>query len=213
MKVISFLNQKGGVGKSTLARAIVCEAAKSNLAIKLADMDTQQATCMDWHRQRLDNGYEPVASVECFNKAEDIQKSVRFEYDLLVIDGAPRASIGTLEIAKISDTVVLPTCSSRDDLMPTVRLANELVKEGIDRSKIVFVLTRVASKNKNEIIDAVDFLSNSGFTLMEGMLTEYTAYRSAMAVGLGASETPHKVPKDKIKLLMDSLSTHLMREQ
>ncbi len=212
MKVISFLNQKGGVGKSTLARAIVCEAAKSNLSIKLADMDTQQATCLDWHRQRLDNGYDPVASVECFNKAADILKSVKDDYDLLVIDGAPRASVGTLEIAKISDTVVLPTCSSRDDLIPTVKLANELVKEGIDRDKIVFALTRVASKNKNEIVDAVEFLSQSGFTLMEGMLTEYTAYRSAMAIGLGASETTHKAPKEKVKPLMDSISSHLMRD-
>ena len=36
--------QKGGVGKSTLARIIAVEAAKGGLQAKIADLDTQQST-------------------------------------------------------------------------------------------------------------------------------------------------------------------------
>ena len=42
--IIAFVSQKGGVGKSTLSRALGREAAKSGLTTKIADLDTQQGT-------------------------------------------------------------------------------------------------------------------------------------------------------------------------
>src|SRR5271169_5991832 len=64
--VIAFVSQKGGVGKSTLARGLAREAAKSGLSVKIADLDTQQGTCVEWHRRRLNEGVEPVVSVEAY---------------------------------------------------------------------------------------------------------------------------------------------------
>ncbi|MEG7979119.1 MAG: ParA family protein [Mollicutes bacterium UO1] len=43
-KVISFISQKGGVGKSTLARALATEATKKKFNVLLADCDHQQKT-------------------------------------------------------------------------------------------------------------------------------------------------------------------------
>jgi chromosome partitioning protein len=42
--IIAFISQKGGVGKSTLARALAYEASKQKLKVLLADCDPQQAT-------------------------------------------------------------------------------------------------------------------------------------------------------------------------
>jgi chromosome partitioning protein len=44
MTIIAFISQKGGVGKSTLARALAVEASKQKLSVLLADCDQQQAT-------------------------------------------------------------------------------------------------------------------------------------------------------------------------
>jgi len=44
MRIIAFISQKGGVGKSTLARALVVEASHKKLHVLLADCDPQQAT-------------------------------------------------------------------------------------------------------------------------------------------------------------------------
>ena len=44
MTIIAFISQKGGVGKSTLARALAVEASKQKLQVLLADCDPQQAT-------------------------------------------------------------------------------------------------------------------------------------------------------------------------
>ncbi len=54
--IIGVISQKGGVGKSTLSRALAREAAVGGLRVKLADLDTQQGTSSDWHRRRLDAG-------------------------------------------------------------------------------------------------------------------------------------------------------------
>ncbi|MBD4961076.1 AAA family ATPase, partial [Xanthomonas citri pv. citri] len=51
--VVAFISQKGGVGKSTLSRALAREAAAGGLRVKIADLDTQQGTSIDWHRLRL----------------------------------------------------------------------------------------------------------------------------------------------------------------
>ena len=154
-KIIAFLSQKGGVGKSTLARAVACEASKSGLSVRLADLDVQQSTSADWHRQRISGGHESAGSVEVFTKAADALRAAD-SFDLLVLDGAPRASSGTLEAARAADLAVLPCCPSRDDLVPGLKLAYELEQNGVARKKIVFALVRASTAA--EIADAREYI-------------------------------------------------------
>ncbi|CAG8441146.1 9187_t:CDS:2 [Cetraspora pellucida] len=42
--IIAFISQKGGVGKSTLSRALATEASKEKMKVLLADCDPQQGT-------------------------------------------------------------------------------------------------------------------------------------------------------------------------
>jgi len=44
MTIIAFISQKGGVGKSTLARVLAVEATKKKIKTLLADCDHQQRT-------------------------------------------------------------------------------------------------------------------------------------------------------------------------
>jgi chromosome partitioning protein len=44
MTIIAFISQKGGVGKSTLARTVATETTKQKIKTLLADCDPQQAT-------------------------------------------------------------------------------------------------------------------------------------------------------------------------
>jgi len=204
--IIACISQKGGVGKSTLSRAIACEAWKSGLSVKLADLDTQQGTCADWHRQRLDNGYKSIGSVEVFSSVSDAIASAQ-NFDLLVLDGTPRASKGTLETALHADLVILPTCASRDDLVPAVKLAYALENKKVPKRKIVFALVRVSTKA--EIEDARDYISQSGFFVLDGYLLEKPAYRLAQNSGLSVTETKYKTLNDKANRLLESIIEHL----
>ena len=111
--IIAFVSQKGGVGKSALARALVREAANNGLKAKVADLDTQQTTSVDWHRSRLQGGIKPDVAVEAFSTAEQALQ-VADHFDLLILDGPARTSRGTLAIARLADL----SCS-RPALQPT----------------------------------------------------------------------------------------------
>ena len=97
---IGVVSQKGGVGKSTLARMIACEYAAAGWEVKIADMDLKQSTSYEWQQDRLASGAEPAVSVEQFSS---VPRAFRTEdkYNLIVFDGAPHATKRTLEIAKV----------------------------------------------------------------------------------------------------------------
>jgi chromosome partitioning protein len=140
MIVVSFISQKGGVGKSTLARALAREAVASRLQVKIGDLDTDQATIIDWHKVRTQRDIKPAISVELFRGiAEAIRAAER--HDLLVIDGPAKASTGTTEIARQSQLIVQPTGAALDDLKPAVRVFHGLIKAGIRHDRLIFALT------------------------------------------------------------------------
>jgi chromosome partitioning protein len=151
--VVAFVSQKGGVGKSTLAWALAREAAAGGLRVKVADLDIQQGTLVNWQRRRLAANREPSVSVESFRSAGSALNG-RGGYDLLVLDGPARANSATLEIARSADLVVQPTGASLDDLEPAVLTFHELVREGISREKLLFALCRVQTEARCGIAEA-----------------------------------------------------------
>lgn len=205
-KIVSFVAQKGGVGKSTLARAVAREAATNGWSVKIADLDTQQGTVAEWHRLRLANEHEPVGSVEVIAKASTAI-AMADDYDLLVLDGGARASEATALIAKHADLVVLPTGASRDDLIPAIRLAHELRKAKIPTSKLAFALVRVTTKT--EIEEAREFVREAGYSVLDGCLFEKPAYRQAQNEGLTVTETRFPSLNVKADELLQSLVNHL----
>jgi chromosome partitioning protein len=183
--VVAFVSQKGGVGKSTLARALAREAAAGGLSVKVADMDVQQGTLVNWQRRRLAAGREPSVSVESFRNAGSALNG-RDSFDLLVLDGPARASSATLEIAKASDLVVQPTGASLDDLEPAVLTFHELVREGISREKLLFALCRM--QTEAEVRDCRSYLTEARYAILEGFLPERPAYRAVQNVGFAVTE-------------------------
>jgi chromosome partitioning protein len=184
--IIAFVSQKGGVGKSTLSRALAREAANAGLKTKIADLDTQQGTSIDWHRIRLNAGIKPPVAAEAFATAAQALK-VAAQYDLLIIDGPARTSAGTLEIAKLADLVVQPTGASVDDLRPAVREFHALVKAGISKHKLAFALNRIGTPT--EEAEARAYVSEAGYAVLEGCLLERPAYRKAQNTGHSITET------------------------
>jgi chromosome partitioning protein len=207
--IIAFVSQKGGVGKSTLARALAREAAAGGLRTKIADLDTQQGTSVDWQRTRLHAGIEPVVSAEAFATAEQALKTAA-HVDLLIIDGPARTSRGTLDIARVADLVVQPTGASVDDLRPAVREFHALVKEGIPKSKLAFALNRIGTPA--EEADARSYVGEAGYAVLDGCLLERPAYRKAQNVGHAVTETSYAGLNAKadalIQALIDKVSEH-----
>jgi len=200
---IGLVSQKGGVGKSILSRTLAKEYVSNGWEVKIADMDTSQSTSFNWNSRRLKNNILPNLRVEQFRRVEDAIK-IADSYDLMIFDGAPHATKETLDIAKICDLIILPTGISLDDLEPTIKLAHELKKEGVNRDKIALALCRVGN-SESEITEAKEYISNAGYFLLEGELSEKTGYRRAIDLGKTLTETTHTSLNKQANILIQSI--------
>ncbi len=200
--VVAFISQKGGVGKSTFARALAREVAAGGLRVKIADLDTQQGTSVDWHRQRLQASIEPVVSVEAFATAAQAL-SIASGFDILVLDGPARTSQATLEIARSANLIVQPTGASLDDLRPAVREFHALVKAGIPASRLVFALNRIGTPAEETETRA--YLAEAGYSVLDGCLLERPAYRQAQNAGNAITETRYPALNERADKLIQSL--------
>lgn len=189
-KSIGNISQKGGVGKSTMSRAIAVEYARSGWEVLIADMDPSQGTSIEWNSRRLEGNIEPVITVQQFSSVDRVIK-IMDNYDLVIFDGAPHSTRMTEQIAKISDFVILPTGNSLDDINPQIKLAHELVKSGVKKKQIAFVMSRIGdSEIENE--ESIEYLEQTGYGLFKTGIPEKRGYRKAHDEGRAITETSYK---------------------
>ena len=200
--IIAFVSQKGGVGKSTFARGVAREATQGGLKVKIADLDTQQGTCIDWHRDRLHARIRPAVAVEAFATAAEAL-TIADQYDILILDGPARTSRGTLDIARMADLVVQPTGASVDDLRPAVREFHALVQAGIPKAKLAFALNHIGTPT--EEAEARAYIAEAGYTVLDGCLLERPAYRKAQNSGRAVTETSFRNLNTKADELIQAL--------
>jgi chromosome partitioning protein len=194
-KKISALSQKGGVGKSTTIRLIAREFAFAGWSVKIGDFDINQGTCVNWKRRREQHAILPEVAVETFRTVSQALKVEKL-YDLFLFDGQPHSSSLTLEIARVSDVILLPTGLSRDDLEPSILLAHELINNKIKHNKIAFVLCRVG-ESEIEIAEARNYINKAGYKILDGELPEKVGYRRASDDGRAVTEANHPSLKTK----------------
>jgi chromosome partitioning protein len=208
--VIAFVSQKGGVGKSTLARALAREAAFCGLAVKIADLDPEQATVVDWHKVRLRRDLSPTLSVELFGSVEKALTSGN-GLDLLVVDAPAKASLQTTEIARLADLLVQPTGASRDDLTPAIRVFHGLIKLGIPKERLTFALNHIGTESEAQAARA--YIEEAGYTCLPGFLPERPGYRLAQNEGLSVTETHFKTLRERADLLIQALIDKVAGEE
>ena len=202
--LIGIVSQKGGVGKSTLARLIAREYSQAGWTVKIADLDVSQGTSYNWQARRLQNGIEPIISVERFGTVDQALKQKQ-HFDLVILDGPPHSTAGTLRIAAAAaDLVVLPTGLALDDMEPSVLLAHELVKKGIPKARLAFAFCRVGD-SESEIAEAREYVTQAGYRALPGALPEKTAYRRASDEGRAVTETRFSSLNDRADELAQNI--------
>jgi chromosome partitioning protein len=185
--IIAMVSQKGGVGKSTLARLLAREFAAQGWNVKICDLDISQATSFQWRTRRLQNQIEPDVPVEQFGS---VDKAVRQadQYDMLIFDGAPHSTSATRSIATVSSLVVIPTGTPTDDLRPAVTLAHDLVKVGIAKERIVFALCKVGD-SAVQLGDARRYITDANYHVVAGAIPQKDEYIRASDEGRALTET------------------------
>ena len=104
---ISFLNQKGGVGKTTLALNVAACLAGLRQRVLLIDADKQH-TATDWKSLRPeDDKLFTLVQMSRENMAPEVMQ-LAAGYDFTVIDGPPQAETISRSCIAASDLVAVP---------------------------------------------------------------------------------------------------------
>lgn len=200
--VVSFISQKGGVGKSSLARALAAVAGHAGVRVLLADLDPQQSTVRRWNQRRAETKVTPPIEVRSFAKMSDALEASE-GFDLLIVDTPGSVTRATLDIARHSHLVVQPSGPSIDDLDPAVLAFHELTQAGIPRQRLLLALCRTL--NRQEEDEARSYLSEAGYQVLKASIPERSGYRMAQNRGQALTETREKALNARADLLLAEL--------
>lgn len=123
--IISILNEKGGVGKTTLATNLARAFHLRDKKVLLVDSDPQ-GSARDWHV----NGNGEMLEVIGLDRPTLDKDVIKFRsrYDMVFIDGAPQITEMVVKALLCSDIVLIPVQPSPYDIWASKSLV-DLVKQ------------------------------------------------------------------------------------
>lgn len=179
--IVSFLNQKGGVGKTTLSVNVAGCLARQGHRVLLIDAD-KQSSATTWASLREDAPFQ-VVSMARANMARDALKLAQ-DYDHTIIDGPPHAEEIARSCIVASDFVALPIEPSglstwASDL--TVRQVKE-AQEFKATLKCGFVVSRKIGKT---VIgrDIRNMAAEAGLPILASEIEQRVAFAEGMTMG------------------------------
>lgn len=147
--IVALLNQKGGVGKTTLALHLAGEWARRGRRVTLVDADPQ-GSALDWSQQRSREGVPRLFGVvglardTLHREAPELARDA----DHVVIDGPPRVA-GLMRSALLAaDVVLIPVQPSPFDGWASAEMLALLGEARIYRAQLAarFVLNRYGAR-------------------------------------------------------------------
>ena len=146
--IIGVLNQKGGVGKTTLAVNIAATLSVRGRRVLLVDADPQGSS-LAWSSARERDPLFPVVGMAKPTLHRDLPEVAK-DYDVVVIDGAPRVNELGRSAILASDTILIPVQPSPYDVWAaadTVQLIREaqMYRESLTSA---FVINRKIVNNE-----------------------------------------------------------------
>ncbi len=127
--IIALLNQKGGVGKTTLATHIAGELAMRGQQVVLLDADPQ-GSALDWTQRRAQQGLPRLFSAVGLARETLHQEAPELarRADHVVIDGPPRIAALARSALLAAERVLIPVQPSPYDLWASAEMV-ALIRE------------------------------------------------------------------------------------
>lgn len=181
MIVFSFVTQKGGSGKTTLAINCAVAGMMAKKRVIIFDMD-EQATAENWYQDR-----EADAPLLVRVKPTELEQALiaakAKKFDVVIIDTPGRDEPATAAAIKLSDFCIIPCRPSPADMKATPATMETIRRLGRPSA---FVLTQTPARSFR-IREAQNGLSVLGI-VSPVYIVSRNAYQDAQGAGLGVIE-------------------------
>lgn len=208
-RVIAILNQKGGVGKTTLAVHLATAFARRKLRVLLLDADPQ-GSALDWAAARHGTPLFPVIGLPKSSIHKELP-GLAGNYDIIVIDGPPRVYDVARSAIMASDLVLMPVQPSPYDVWAAKEIIDLLTEADAYKPhlKSAFVINR---KIVNTAIgrDVIDALSAYPVNVLSSSVCQRVAFAESAAQGLTVFELDEDMPAS---LEIDAVASELLQEE
>lgn len=185
MKIIAVAINKGGAGKTMVAKCLSTAAAHSGLNVLVLDMDTQQ-NATQWGRRRKEINPLPVVRFSTENDLPDeLSRAEQAGCDLVIIDTPPGRSSETPAAVEAADLIVVPFAPEVDHyegIPRIVRLARTTSKPAVG------VLNLAEPNSQWEEATARGVLAGIGLALAPAVLHRFKVHKDASLKGMTAQE-------------------------
>lgn len=195
MQIYSLISQKGGAGKSTLARQLAVLAGETEPSF-LIDRDPQRTTTKWWmRRSEIDPSPErpELVDLDGASLTEAAKRLKRKPEGALFIDTRPAVDDPEAEAARVADLVIVPVRPSPDDLEAVGETLKILRR--LDRRAVVVVN---AAKNDSRAMGARAALSRYPVPVCPVRLTDRTVYLDASLEGRGVAEMRGQAAREAV---------------
>ena len=180
--IYAFLNQKGGVGKTTLAIHVADALSRRRSRVLLIDADPQQ-TAMKWSTFRAgENRFSVIAMAKPTLHKE--LPPIYADYDDIVIDGPPRVHDLAKSIILSADLVLMPVQPSPADVWATSETV-DLVDEARVFKETLKSAIAINRKIVNTVIgrDVREALSTLNTPILQSDISQRVAFAEALNTG------------------------------
>ncbi len=204
--IISLVNQKGGVGKTTIAVNLTACLAMKGRSVVLLDADPQ-GSVLQW-KSIEDNQLFEVKHFPAPMVRGDVKKLER-RYSNVVIDGPPAIGDITRSILELSNLAIVPIGPSPLDIWSskdTISLIEQ--SKGVNRflrGKLLICRKIARTRVGREAREAIE---TYGIEIFESEISQRIAYVEAMISGLSVLQS---APGSEAALEVRSLCEEVYR--
>ncbi len=206
--VITFLNLKGGCGKTTLSIHVASTLALAGKKVLLIDAD-EQKSAIHWAETREKEPIFTIAGIP----SNTIHKQIKLmnnDYDFIIVDGPPRTSSVSRSCVVASDLVLIPVTPSPYDVWAAseiVEILNNVKHSLSDYKKIeaaIIVNRKIHNTNLGKEVETA--LQEYNLPIFKTIIHQRISYAESAASGTSViEEDQNSVAGLEIKNLVEEI--------